>query len=353
MRNSARTRTVLTGTTLAALAAVLVPSPTQAAAAADVTGPLPHPSVTTVGVHNAYEKSTFPYLADALDSGAGLVELDVWTNFFGGTWRVAHDNPLGNNNNCADAAAASQLRGGARDHGLAGCLRDLRAWHDANPGHRPIHLKFEMKDGFAANLGRGPAQFDTLVRQILGDAVYRPGELLGAHPTLDAAARAGAWPTRDDLAGRFLIHLIPGTFEQRNPFDTLWTDVEYARHLRDLAAAGRADQATAFPAVLGAEAGDPRTGRYQDASLRPWFVVFDGAASSYTGPSIDTGWYAANNYVLVMTAAHSVAPAIDNRTPTAAQALDRAALLAGHHATVLTSDWATLPEVLRTTLPRG
>ncbi len=93
--------------------------------------------------------------------------------------------------------------------------------------------------------------------------------------------------------------------------------------------------------------------RYQDASLRPWFVVFDGAASAWTGPSIDTGWYAARDYVLVMTAAHSVAPAIDHRTPTAAQALDRAALLAGHHATVLTSDRATLPQVLRTTLPRG
>ncbi|WP_103502007.1 MULTISPECIES: phosphatidylinositol-specific phospholipase C domain-containing protein [unclassified Streptomyces] len=351
MRNSARTRTALAGTITAALALTALPSP--AIAADDGTGALPHPAVTTVGVHNAYEKSTFPYLADALDSGASLIELDVWTNFFGGGWRVAHDNPFGNANNCADARSPGELRGGARDHGLAGCLRDLRTWHDANPGHRPVHLKFEMKDGFADNLGRGPAHFDSLVRGILGDAVYGPGQLLGTHPTLDAASRAGDWPARDALAGRFLIHLIPGTVEERNPFDTLWTDVEYARHLRGLAAAGRAGEATAFPAVHHAEPGDPRTGRYADASLRPWFVVFDGSASTYAGPAIDTSWYAANNYLLVMTGAHAVAPPIDSRTPSEPQALARVGELAAHHATIVTSDWATLPGVLATTLPRG
>ncbi|WP_232329912.1 hypothetical protein [Rhodococcus sp. BH4] len=35
---------------------------------------------TSVGVHNSYEKATFPYFADALDSGASLLELDLWTN---------------------------------------------------------------------------------------------------------------------------------------------------------------------------------------------------------------------------------------------------------------------------------
>ncbi|WP_031508539.1 phosphatidylinositol-specific phospholipase C domain-containing protein [Streptomyces megasporus] len=322
------------------------------AGAAD-PGSLPYSATTGVGVHNAYEKSRYTHFADALDSGAALLELDVWTNFSGSTWRVAHNNPLGNDNNCVNASTAAELRSKPRNQSLAGCLADLRAWHDANPGHRPILIKIEMKDGFAANLGRGPAQFDALVADKLGDALYRPGELAAGYATLDEAVRARGWPTRDALAGRFLIHLIPGTVEESNPFDSLWTDREYATHLRDLAASGRLGNAVAFPAVHRAEAGDPRTTRYADASIRPWFVVFDGDASAYVSGGIDTDWYAARNYLLVMTDAHNVAPAISATRPTERKALDRVALLAAERASVLTSDWSSLPSVLSTVVPRG
>jgi hypothetical protein len=346
-------RTAAVGATAAALVTLgLSAHAAQPARAAD-TGALPYSAATSVGVHNAYEKSVYPYLADALDSGAGMLELDVWTNAFGSGWRVGHNSPFTNNNNCAGATSEEQLRGGPRDKNLAGCLNDLRTWHEANPGHRPIQLKFEMKDGFAANLGRGPAQFDSLVNGILGDALYRPGQATGGHATLDAGVRNDGWPSRDAMAGKFLIHLIPGTVEEGNPFDRLWTDVEYARHLRDLAAAGRLHTAAAFPAVHHAAAGDPRTGRYSDASLRPWFVVFDGAATDYVRPEIDTGWYTARHYLLVMTGAHAVAPPLDSRTPQEAEALARIAQLAAEHASVASTDWSTLTGVLGTVLPRG
>ncbi|MGK5498388.1 phosphatidylinositol-specific phospholipase C domain-containing protein [Streptomyces sp. URMC 125] len=322
------------------------------AGAAD-PGSLPYSGATSVGVHNAYEKSRYTYFADALDSGASLLELDVWTNFSGRGWRVAHDNPLGNDNNCENASSAAELRSKPRNQSLAGCLADLRAWHDAHPGHRPILLKIEMKDGFAANLGRGPAQFDALVSAGLGDALYRPGELAAGYATLDEAVRQRGWPSRDALAGKFLIHLIPGTVEESNPFDPLWTDREYAAHLRDLAAAGNLARAAAFPAVHRAGAGDPRTSRYSDPSLRPWFVVFDGDASAYVSGGIDTSWYAARNYLLVMTDAHAVAPAISATRPTEREALDRVALLAAERASFVTSDWSALPSVLATVVPRG
>lgn len=60
---------------------------------------------------------------------------------------------------------------------------------------------------------------------------------------------------RDDhsaLAGRFLFEIIPGTVERGNPFDSLPTDVEYGRWLRD-----RSGNGAAFPAVLDAATGDP------------------------------------------------------------------------------------------------
>ncbi|MET3988208.1 phosphatidylinositol-specific phospholipase C domain-containing protein [Streptomyces sp. PvR034] len=352
---SARNRTAAVVT--AALAVVLAFAPAAAGATpapAAVPGAgLPFAGSTGVGVHNAYEKAKYPYFADALDSGAAMLELDVWTNFFGSSWRVSHSNPIGNDNNCENATTPAQLRTKSRNQNLAGCLADLRSWHDAHPGHRPVILKMELKDGFAANLGRGPADLDALLGARLGDALYRPGDLAAGHPDLDSAARAGAWPNRSDLAGKFLIELIPGTVEEGNGADTLWTDREYATHLRTLAAAGRLGQAAAFPAVHRAEAGDPRT-RYADATLRPWFVVFDGDASAYTAPAIDTGWYDRNHYLLIATDAQGVAPAIDGTRPTETQARDRVALLAGqYHASVVSADWYPLPAVLASVVPRG
>ncbi|MGW0732075.1 phosphatidylinositol-specific phospholipase C domain-containing protein [Streptomyces sp. NPDC002851] len=340
------------GLCLGGVAAVAQPS---GDAAADDPGALPYSGSTGVGVHNAYEKDKYPYFADALDSGAAMLELDVWTNAFGSSWRVSHSNPLGNDNNCENAAHAGELRSKKRDQDLGGCLADIRAWHDAHPGHRPVLLKVEMKDGFKADGGRGPAQLDALLTEKLGDALFRPADLTGVgHATLDEAVRADGWPGRGAMAGKFVVELIPGTVEEDNPADDLWTDREYATHLRDLAGAGRLREAAAFPAVHGAEAGDPRE-RYQDATIRPWFVLFDGDATAYAGDgaAIDTGWYDRRHYLLVMTDAHAVPPAIDAVRPAEQDARDRVALLAGRHASIASADWYPLPDVLATVLPRG
>ncbi|MFE5867255.1 phosphatidylinositol-specific phospholipase C domain-containing protein [Streptomyces roseifaciens] len=342
-------RTALTTAVTAALTAVTAVAAAPAGAA---DGPA-YSATTSVGVHNAYESAKYPYFADALDSGASLLELDVWTNGFGGrSFRVSHANPLRNANNCEGATSPAKLRTGTRNQPLAGCLADIRAWHDAHPGHRPVLLKVEMKDGFNADSGRGPAELDALLTEKLGDALYRPADLAGGRATLDEAVRAGGWPARSAMAGKFLVELIPGTVEEGNPVDRLWTDREYAQHLRDLAAAGRLRQAAAFPAVHGAVPGDPRT-RYADPSLRPWFVVFDGDAATYTAGGIDTAWYDDRHYLLVMTDAHKVPPVIDVTRPTEAQARARLALLAGAHASFTTADWYPLPQVLSTVLPRG
>lgn len=338
----------VTAATAGLLAVGLASSGADAASTADAA----YSATTGVGVHNAYEKGTYTYFADALDSGAALLELDVWTNAFGSSWRVSHSNPVGNDNNCENAANAGQLRSRPRNQDLGGCLSDIRAWHDAHPGHRPIVLKVELKDGFQGNSGRGTAQLDALLSSKLGDALFRPADLAGGHANLDEAVRADGWPARSALAGRFVVELIPGTVEEGNPLDTLWTDREYATRLRDLAAAGKLRDAAAFPAVHNAVAGDPR-GRYTDAGIRPWFVLFDGDASAYASGSVDMAWYARNRYLVVMTDAHAVAPAIDGTNPTQTQALDRLALLAGRHASIITSDWHALTQVLSTVVPRA
>ncbi|RVW01359.1 phosphatidylinositol-specific phospholipase C domain-containing protein [Rhodococcus xishaensis] len=348
-----------------AVATVLVSLPASANAGGlpTNTGQLGFDDTTTVGVHNAYEKATFPYLTDALDAGAALIEIDVWTNRLGLGWRVAHANPIGNDNNCVDAQSPEQLRTGPRNQGLDGCLADLRAWHEANPDHAPVMVKVEMKDGFNApsidgssgssDFGRGPDELDALIGAQLGDALLRPADLVGdSQSTLDEAVRTNGWPTRDAMRGKFVFYLINGTVESYNPVDTAKTDVEYATHIRDLAAAGELDQAAAFPAVLGGVGeADPRVAKYE-ASIRPWFVIFDSDANSYLSEGVDTDWYRENGYLTVMTFAESVPPAIDNRTPTEAEALERVAELAAHSASIVTSDW-TAPAVLSEVLPRA
>ncbi|MFG2196540.1 phosphatidylinositol-specific phospholipase C domain-containing protein [Streptomyces sp. NPDC048639] len=347
-----RIRSAVTAVALLSAGALLAGAAPAGAGTAEAEG-LSYSGSTSVGVHNAYEKDKYRYFADALDSGAGLLEIDVWTNGLSKKWRVSHSNPLGSDNNCENAGSPAELRTKSRNQSLGGCLSDMRAWHDANPGHRPILIKVEMKDGFNNKGGLGPDEFDALVRSELGDAVFGPGDLIGDHATLDEAVQAGAWPERSALAGKFLIELIPGTVEQSNPFDSYWTDREYAEHLRSLSSSGGLGSSTAFPAVIGAEAGDPRT-RYADASLRPWFVVFDGAASTYvTDAGIDTAWYDRRNYLVIMTSAHGVAPEIDSVNPPEADARARVAALAAEHGSIVTSDWYPLPGVLSTVLPRG
>lgn len=341
------TRRTLSTLTAAVVAGGLLTGGTGTAAAAPGT----LSGTTTVGVHNTYEQSAYPYLAQALDAGAALLELDVWPNIITREWKVSHGDPLGNDNNCVAAGSPADLYTGGRNKNLEHCLDDIRVWLTAHPGAGPIVLKLEMKTGFSDRTGLGPDELDATIRAHLGDAVFRPADLLGGHSTLDDAARADSWPSMEALRGRVIIEAIPGTVEESNPTDSLWTDVEIARRLRSLREQGRFGEAQVFPAVHRAQAGDPRS-RYSDAGLRPWFVVFDGDAATYVR-DVDTSFYDTGHYLLVMTDAHAVAPAIDPRTPTVAEATTRVAELAAAHASVVTSDWTGLPDVLRLRLPRG
>ncbi len=322
---------------------------------ADPHDSLPVASATTVGLHNSYEQGAFDYLAQALDTGTSLIELDVWTETFTTQWKVSHGNPFGNDNNCVVANSPSDLYTGERNKNLENCLDDLRVWHSAHPSHGLITVKIELKAGFQADNSMGPAQLDSLIRTHLGSLVYRPADLLTksdgtTYATLDAAAKANNWRTRAELAGHVMVEVIPGTVEEDDPFDDLHTDVEYAQYLRNLNAAGGVSNAQIFPTVHGAASGDPR-GKYSDPSIRPWFVNFDGDAAAWV--AVDTSWFDTNHYLLVMTDAHKVAPAIDQTNPTVAQAQARVTELAVKHATIVSCDWVSLTSVIPMVLGRG
>jgi hypothetical protein len=339
-------KSLISGAVLAVLAATF--AGVGPASAADSGSKVSQ--TTTVGIHNTYDPATFGYLAQALDLHPGLIELDVWPDIITREWKVSHSNPLGNANNCVAATSASQLYSGGANKNLEYCLDDIRLWLGAHPGTGPLILKLELKTGFSSRTNQGPAQLDAAIASHLGAAVFKPADLLGSYASLDAAAKANAWPTRAQLAGKVIIEVIPGTVEEGNPTDTLWTDKEYAQYLKGLAAAGTLSKAQIFPAVHNAASGDPRT-RYSDTTLRPWFVAFDGDAGAYVTGGIDTSWYDTNHYLLVMTDVQNIAPAVSNGDVAAAQA--RVALVAGQHASVASSDWSSMPAVDSEVLDRG
>jgi len=305
---------------------------------------------TVVGIHNTYDPSQYQYLAQALDNGASMIELDVWPDIFTHEWKVSHDSPTSNNNNCVNASTAADLYTGGANKDLESCLDDIRVWLDAHPGAGPIMIKLEMKTGFSANNGLGPAQLDASFHAHLPGRVFRPADLLGNFATLDDAAKANNWPTRNDLRGKVFVEAIPGTVEEGNPTDTLHTDVEEAQYLQSLKNAGNLGDGQVFPTVHGAVGGDPRD-KY-DAALRPWFVFFDGDASTWinnTGP----WWYDANHYFVLMTDAQNVAPTLDDKNAAVDQATQRVTDLAKAHASVVSCDWVGLSTVLPLVLPRG
>lgn len=339
-----------------AVAAIMIASlavPVQQAVAAPAND-MPFASGTTVGIHNTYQRGAFDYLAEALDTGTSLIEIDIWPNVFTGKWKVSHDEPLSNNNNCTTGSTLADLYTGSRNKHFGDCLNNIRIWLDAHPDSGPLMIKVEPKLGLATAFGMGVDQVDNLVRSRLGDRVFRPADLLakpdgGWYDSLDDAAQAGNWPTREELAGRVLLHVVPGTVENRNPFDWAPTNEQYAERLRDLAASGEIEDVQIFPTAKGAAGDDPRD--QYDADIRPWFVVFDSGASGWLNR--DTTWFAENNYLLVMTSAHAVEPAISSTNPTEAEARDRLLLLAGANASVITSDWTQLPQIQSMVVPRG
>ncbi|MGN3955008.1 phosphatidylinositol-specific phospholipase C domain-containing protein [Streptomyces sp. WAC8370] len=323
-----------------------VPAPADTAPG---TGRLPFASATTAGLHNTYNPAAFRYLAQGLDTGTGMIELDTWPDTTAKQWRVSHSHPHRNVNNCTHATTAAQLYSGSTHSNLETCLDDVRIWLSSHPGAGPLVVKLELKAGFATSHGMGPSQLDALIAGHLGNMVFRPADLLpkpagGSYTTAADAARADNWPTRSELAGRVLLYAIPGS-------DTPHPDVELGHHLRDLAATGDIGRAQVFPAVHGATAGDPRTA-YEDTAIRPWFVVFDGDASSYLD-GLNTTWYDTNHYLLTMTDAHKVAPALSATRPSSTQVRARTRQLATAHATIVSSDWRQPPDAQSLVLPRG
>ncbi|MET0289305.1 MAG: phosphatidylinositol-specific phospholipase C1-like protein [Pseudoxanthomonas sp.] len=158
-------------------------------------------------------------LVEQLDRGARQLELDVNYDPQGGYYagdlenralqrpgfKVLHMAGLDNASSCLQ---------------LTQCLRILRDWSDAHPGHVPILLMFNAKDDQNARHGgidalRFTAQaFDALdaeIRSVLPpDKLITPDQVQGDAPTLRDAVLTRGWPLLAQARGRFILALDEG-----------------------------------------------------------------------------------------------------------------------------------------------
>jgi hypothetical protein len=104
------------------------------------------------------------------------------------------------------------------------CLSQIRGWSDAHPDHVPLFLVIEAKvqdlpvlPDPTHTIPFTPALFDDLDREIVAglgrERLITPDDVRGVHPTLNAAIRAGAWPTLAAARGKVIVLMITATGE--------------------------------------------------------------------------------------------------------------------------------------------
>src|SRR5690242_15813646 len=215
------------------------PTPTSApsAPAYRLDGSLRLNQIQVLGSHNSYHAWPYPKVLAALrgvnaataagldyghrplpeqfDLGVRQIELDVWSDPQGGKYarptlptslhipppdpavmnapgfKVLHEANIDTHSTCLTFVL---------------CLRAVKSWSDAHPGHVPMMIEVEMKDPTVT-----PATFDALDAEIR--SVFRPDDLVtpddvrGSDASLGHAVRTRGWPTLGAVRGRILFTL--------------------------------------------------------------------------------------------------------------------------------------------------
>jgi Phosphoinositide phospholipase C, Ca2+-dependent len=212
-------------------------SPTTTVPAYRLDDTLRLDQVQVLGSHNSYHGRPYPQVLAALykstpalartldyahaplpkqfDIGVRQIELDVWNDPRGGKYarpsfpiqegvhipnnpvmnepgyKIIHQSDLDTNSTCLTFVL---------------CLRLVRTWSDAHPGHVPIDVHIEMKDDKATE-----PMFQELEHEILSafdrTQIITPDEVRANAPTLGEAVRTRGWPTLGTVRGKVYFTL--------------------------------------------------------------------------------------------------------------------------------------------------
>ncbi len=224
--------------------------------------------IQIVGTHNSYhaglppsaakllqEKSpkvfdaldyTHPSLTTQLNEGVRQMEIDVYADPKGGMYAHPYietmvkqaglpPDPPYDANGVMDKPGFKVMHVQDIDQRsvcqpFTACLSEVRAWSQAHPDHLPIFLLIETKQSplkgvqfpSVQPLPFTPALFDALdaeIRSVFSaDELITPDDVRGDAATLNAAIRAGHWPTLAQARGKVIFLM-----DQR-PMEEVYTD---------------------------------------------------------------------------------------------------------------------------------
>jgi calcium-dependent phosphoinositide phospholipase C len=100
---------------------------------------------------------------------------------------------------------------------LAGCLRLVKAFHEAIPNHEVVTITLEPRDHYIwadDNLHHNADDLDTLIKDAMGSQnIYRPSDLVAACPGAQTLRNAVTlpnclWPRLAELRGKFIFVMM-------------------------------------------------------------------------------------------------------------------------------------------------
>jgi hypothetical protein len=157
------------------------------------------------GTHNSYHQdpghdaidewaySHAPLAQQAACQGVRQFELDVHQRDDGG-FDVLHVPVLDPVSSCET---------------LRDCLGALRSFSDASPGHHPLFVMVEPKNGIQQAEAEGYlAELEAAVVESWPDRLLSPDLVQGEHPDLPTALLVDGWPTLGEVRGHLLLWLL-------------------------------------------------------------------------------------------------------------------------------------------------
>lgn len=140
------------------------------------------------------------FLTEQFELGIRSIELDIETVVKDGKtgFVVSHEPLVDITSNCYDFSEA---------------LREIKLWSDNNPSHLPITVIIEPKKGVPTvggmkNFSLSYAnELDKMLRDILGESLLTPAEMMGEYSDFKQMRENDGWPTLEKTLGKVLVLL--------------------------------------------------------------------------------------------------------------------------------------------------
>lgn len=139
-------------------------------------------------------------LTEQFNSGIRSIELDIETVVDGDdvSFVCSHSPLIDMTSSCYDFELA---------------LEEIRMWSDANPCHLPITVIIEPKQLFLLDDGmrflnlKYANRVDELLREVFGDKLITPADMMGEYDSLKEMREADDWLTLKECAGKVVVLL--------------------------------------------------------------------------------------------------------------------------------------------------